>query len=265
MSKALFLKDNYLKRTAKGYGELRSAYSDWINLREHRRENCNSRLINHWEKEGLIDDYRVNGSGWRKYSIVECIWLDTIEEMRKLNLPLVNIRSVHQYFRAFQDRFPNSTMPVLELGVAELLCEYNTLHLLLFPNGESELLFKHEIIDSAKLKDISSYIVINLNKIVAKYLPIEEYTVHFDLDWSLTDSERDLLILIRCGQFQEFHIKSNAGEIERLNLKKIVQNKREFRELAKNLSHFEERSVYTDGKLRYIELTLKKKYKVRSQ
>ena len=43
-----------------------------------------SRVLNHWEKEGVLNDKRKDGKGWRKYS--------PMEKLSKRFMPIVKVR-----------------------------------------------------------------------------------------------------------------------------------------------------------------------------
>jgi len=54
------------------------------------------RWITHWDNQGLLGSKR-NGSGWRRFSFVDYIWLRIIVHLREFHLPLSAIKQVKKF------------------------------------------------------------------------------------------------------------------------------------------------------------------------
>ena len=68
--------------------------SEWLNDKRHRLEagTVSYRVINHWENMGLLSGFRSSGKGWRKYSIVDRVYIEVVIALRRLGFPLEKIR-----------------------------------------------------------------------------------------------------------------------------------------------------------------------------
>jgi DNA-binding transcriptional MerR regulator len=66
----------------------------YLNLavRENGAENYSARVLNHWEKEGVLNDLREGGRGWRKYSPMDRIWIQLVQRLRAFGYPLSRIK-----------------------------------------------------------------------------------------------------------------------------------------------------------------------------
>ena len=66
----------------------------YLNLaaREKGAENYSARVLNHWEKEGVLNDLREGGRGWRKYSPMDRIWIKLVQQLRAFGYPLSKIK-----------------------------------------------------------------------------------------------------------------------------------------------------------------------------
>ena len=64
--------------------------------REKGAETYSARVLNHWEKEGVIGDLRDGGRGWRKYSQLDRIWIQFVQQLRVFGYPLVNIKQLKE-------------------------------------------------------------------------------------------------------------------------------------------------------------------------
>jgi len=57
-------------------------------------KSISSRMLNHWEELNLIDNNRENGKGWRKFSILDSVWMEIIVELRNFGFPNDKILNV---------------------------------------------------------------------------------------------------------------------------------------------------------------------------
>ena len=64
--------------------------------RDKGAETYSARVLNHWEKEGVIGDLRDGGRGWRKYSQLDRIWIQLVQQLRAFGYPLVNIKQLKE-------------------------------------------------------------------------------------------------------------------------------------------------------------------------
>ena len=55
----------------------------------------NRKTLKDWEKAGLLP-YEYKDKGWRKFSFVEWVWLESINEFRKLGVSIDKIKEVKE-------------------------------------------------------------------------------------------------------------------------------------------------------------------------
>ena len=70
----------------------------YLNLaaRENGAENYSARVLNHWEKEGVLNDLREGGRGWRKYRPMDRIWIKLVQQLRAFGYPLSKIKVIKE-------------------------------------------------------------------------------------------------------------------------------------------------------------------------
>lgn len=62
-------------------------------------EVASYRFINYLTNTGLLDDRRaIAGKGWRKFSYVECIYLNIVIALRKFGVKSEHIKPIHELF-----------------------------------------------------------------------------------------------------------------------------------------------------------------------
>jgi len=81
--------------------------------REKGAETYSARVLNHWEKEGVIGNLRDGGRGWRKYSLLDRIWIQLVQQLRAFGYPLVNIKQL-------KEALDNQTLLEFAVGYSKL-------------------------------------------------------------------------------------------------------------------------------------------------
>ena len=65
---------------------------------ELKIDTLSYRTLHHWDSIGLIECQRESGSGWRRFNLVEAIWVHVIIELRNMGISLNSISKVKSIF-----------------------------------------------------------------------------------------------------------------------------------------------------------------------
>jgi len=223
-------------------------------------KHANSRLLNHWEKELLLDDNRENNKGWRVYSAIEVIWINIIIEIRKFNFSLDKIVALKKSLELHSDEIKISKMPLLEMYVRYVLSNVKPFYLIVREGGQGSVGFRNEVELHKELGFVGNHICINLNDIMKRVFPNANLELEFKVDWKLNEAEEDLIRLIRSGEFKEIEIKTREGNINTIDALELIKEQSRFREIANNYDFQDITSKYREGRLVAIERKVKKKY-----
>lgn len=176
-------------------------------------EHLSYRIINYWENEGLISDLRPTGKGWRKYSLIDRVWIEVIVELRNFGYPLERIKKVKDNLvRAETDDL--SSFPFLEVYFVLAFVFKEPCYLLVFPNGEVSLAILSEYKISDELDTIGSHIRINLNQLIQRIYPTMDLKPITRNSLELTPEEMELMLFVRTGNFESITVKRKDGKIE---------------------------------------------------
>lgn len=156
------------------------------------------RELNHWKSKKLLyEDYE--DSKWKKFSIVDIIWIQIINELRKYELPLATLYKIKQNLKSdfdvssLLDTSSNEILEVVKMSVSEELRDKITIEVLGSIASEITNQFKPK--DFFELIVIESYLLKYQNRLVAnfdgvclfytelyhdEYLASEEYKLHFE-------------------------------------------------------------------------------------
>ncbi len=172
------------------------------------------RVINHWCNAGLLDGSRDgNENGWRKFSVVDLVWLRVVMELRGFGLSLDKIKVGYA-------SFAGKYRQIFECAI--LLCMMRKgISLIVFSDGYIEAVPRHAIATSEScgyLKE-PAYLVISLNNCMEKVFPTRDYSPKLDT-FSLTENEIAVLHELRCSDSDEISIKMKNGDIHRVDTTK---------------------------------------------
>ena len=126
------------------------------------------RVINHWESQGLIECERNNNTGWRKFNLIEYIWLRLVQKLRDFGFPINKIAEIKEFY--FEKEKKKSEVGKISyvtfyLTTARLL-QQPVFFVILLNENQAEFLDYHEFQAAIDLNILGSYICINLNDIL---------------------------------------------------------------------------------------------------
>jgi DNA-binding transcriptional MerR regulator len=215
------------------------------------------RVISHWENEGLINDDRPTGTGWRKYSLMDRVWIGIIAELRKFGFPIEKIKKVKDDLSMKGYKF-NCEFPILEIYVA-LALQKQRAFLLVFENGEAQPVTPNELAFNNDLGTISNYLSIGLNQILQSALPEKDLQPEFSRTFTLAEEELDLIQLLRSTNCKEIKVTRRDGHIERIDAKEDRDVKERIVDLLKVHDYQDIQITTANGKIVSLSRTIKQR------
>lgn len=123
------------------------------------------RQINSWDQYGLIDVDR-EGSEWRKYSIIDSIWLNIIAELRAFAFSIDKIKITKETLE--EESSARSPMPLLEFCTYRAMLEKEHIFLLVFADGSAIPLPFNEYNLNIISGELKNHIRIDVNEILLR-------------------------------------------------------------------------------------------------
>jgi len=123
------------------------------------------RQVNSWDQYGLIDVNR-DGSEWRKYSIMDSVWLNLIAELRTFSVAIEKIKTTKETLEEGASK--RSPMPSLEFCIYKALLEKNQTFLLVFSDGSAIPIPFEEYMLNIASGELKNHIRIDLNEILLR-------------------------------------------------------------------------------------------------
>ncbi|MBN2105224.1 hypothetical protein JW835_14400 [bacterium] len=220
-----------------------------------------SRILYHWGKKGLLNYYRKNEKGWRKFSLLDRFWLLIICELRNFGLPLKNIYNIGKDLGILEENKNHYRQYLFHYYVPIINTFKDDIYnLIIFSNDEADILSYSEYRDRISLFGMDHHLTINLNGIFNLSTdPIGKNSNEY-IPKDLTDAEFELIDIIRKHGYKSIQIKTKEGKIKNIEAKRNVDVNTRIGSLLKH-SKFGEIIIKKDSdKIVQIEETLKRKF-----
>jgi DNA-binding transcriptional MerR regulator len=172
------------------------------------------RIINHWEENKLISSERHSEKGWRRYSIMDIVWLKIVKELRAFGYSLEQILKVKTILMSKSDTL-TSGFPQLEYYVSLALIN-KPVYLLVYSNGTAHAVTEREYQMNREYSTSSSHIQIKLNPIVQTLFPVKNLNPIYREGTEPGLSERKAIQMLRMANFEEVKITTSAGDFDLL-------------------------------------------------
>lgn len=185
-------------------------------------KNISYRQISGWEKEGLLDKTRV-GNEWRKFSIMDAIWLKIIHELRAFGMSWKQIKVTKESL-GFQSKKCGVSMPLLEFYTAFAIANKMPVLILVFNDGVAIPANYTQYKVSRDFLGLDNHIQLSLNNIIQGFFPDVDLKPNQKIEIPVDLDEMELLAFIRLNLFEKVEIKLKSGKMtilegtERLSL-----------------------------------------------
>ena len=107
--------------TDEGYRQLVSdesfqRLSELYNQENYSLKNIDQdyKVINDWTRLEVIEDRREKSGQWRKFSLVDLVWLSIVSDLRYFNFPLEKIKNLKKYLFQTDEGIKTCKYPLFE-------------------------------------------------------------------------------------------------------------------------------------------------------
>lgn len=236
-----------------------SYISDSLNEKKHRLEsgNVSYRILNHWEQKGLLSSNRPEGKGWRKYSVIDVIWVHIITRLREFGYPLEKIYLVKEFLSISPN--PNKPFPLLEFYIASAYAKVPSF-LAVFANGEAHPCKLSEFENSRSFGFVKGdALLISINEILQKLNPGKDMRPDYSRNYELSSEEVSLIVAIRLNNWSEIRIRGKQGKINMIERTEDVDPDTRIIEILRSGDYQTIDVKQEDGKVVSVKRTIKKK------
>ena len=179
--------------------------------RNIKLQTITRKQIYDWTKEGLIDANENNG--WRRFSIMDALWLKIICELREFGMGWNTIKIVRESLEFEKSKY-GVAMPILEFYTAFAIGNKMPVLLLVFKDGICVPTNYTQYKVAREFGEVENHIQINLNKILQDFFPAVDLKPIQKAELPLDVSEAELLAFVRLGSYEKVEIKYSKGKME---------------------------------------------------
>lgn len=195
-----------------------------LNRREMKIKNdaFTYRTLNHWERNGLLEFERGDrGTGWRRISIMDAVWLDLISELRNFGVSLEHIRQIKDQLVSMSDEdLVPSIYPPLEFFTYHFLRTKIPVNIMVFDDFSVLIGDELQIQASERLNSIGNHIRISLPRLLQNILRMKDLSPQYEGKLKLSDKELSLILEIRTGTYRSIKVRMKDGQIVLLEKEK---------------------------------------------
>ena len=220
-----------------------------------------NRVIRNWQQEGLIDEFRGDKAQWRKFSLIEVLWISIIGELRNIgfNIPLLK-KVKEQLFLLSGKDFPvQHKLSVFEQHIIEVIVFYEPAFLLIDKDGQVNIYSDETYFESLKKGDLHFHQVISLNQLVKDTFPELFSMPKFKEFPSLSPKEVELISIVRSNNYQSIKIKKKNGELDMIEGVERIDVERKLIDLLNDGDYQNIELRQENGKIVNVSRTIKRK------
>jgi hypothetical protein len=198
--------------------DINGAISSTINEKvlSNQYTDSGARVINLWIKDELLDDDRDESQRWHKFSLVEVIWVNIIEELRDTGYSKEKIKKVKDQL-LLSIIGVNSKYPYLEFHLISSILYGRPFFILIDKDGNSNIVGLDNYIAILNSEDVSCHTVLSLDGLFKKLMAkIDKSKWTFTELFQLSKEELELLTFIKSNDFQSIKVVKRNGEIDRM-------------------------------------------------
>lgn len=180
--------------------------------------SSNYRNLNHWQEIGILPDGVSNdGKSWKKFNLIELVWLRAVKKMREFGLSLDAIKQVKENVLEWNpdhDSYMWFEYHVLRAKVSGLDAYIATL-----PNGSSGVTFSRIIERDKVVFGSRSFILISLKEILDS-MGMKAHKP--ETLFSLSQEELDIIYSIREEDIDSIRVRMKNGKVKNIDTSKTI-------------------------------------------
>lgn len=186
------------------------------------------RQLNSWGEQGLLTNEREDRT-WRKFSIMDALWVRIIQELREFGLGWEQIANAKQSLSIDSAEY-GVQMPILEFYTAFAIGNKMPILLMVFKDGVCVPANFTQYKVAREFSEVENHLQINLNSILQSFFPDVDLKAKNKLEMNIAVDEMELLAFIRIGEYEKIEILFNKGKMqivegtERINANQILSD-----------------------------------------
>lgn len=222
--------------------------------------NAERRMITHWQDIGLLEDKRNEDTSWKKFSLIDILWMGIIIEYRNLGFANEKIKPVKNFLFQ-QAEIEKEIMSKLEYSAAQVLAFAKALYLITDVAGNIYLADDYEYVKLLQEGKVTNHIVLSLNQVVKDNISVLFSEPNFNAFAGLNKDEIQVMLILRSESYQSVQVTKKNGEIDMIEGTERINEKDRIIDILKQHEYQNIEIKQANGKVVLISRTVKQKAK----
>lgn len=220
-------------------------------------ENITYRQLNSWEEQGLLTNNREDRS-WRRFSIMDALWVKIIQELRVFGLGWEQIKVTKKSLE-WESKECGVAMPILEFYAAFAIGNKMPVLLLVFKDGICVPANYTQYKVAREFAEVENHLQINLNAILQSFFPTLDLKPKNKNEIPVEVDEMELLAFLRLNTFEKAEITFKNGKMETVEGLQRIDASNMIGDVIKEHNYQKIEVVVDGGKKVSLRRTIKKK------
>ena len=209
-----------------------------------KKEDATYRVLSHWDTMGLLECERDGEKGWRRFNLIERLWVQVIIQLRKLGLPLEKIKLSKPFF--FEKISDRCWLTYAEYYCLSVFAFARPVKLIVLEDGQAEFLDYSELSGIEELTSLRHFISLSINELLSTLLK-KPLKVNYPLEREVSIHQHEICDLIDSEDFDVLKIVKDKNEMSGFEYTKSFSGKTPENELTEGYNDYEIKKKVVDG------------------
>lgn len=227
-----------------------------------KQEDATYRTLSHWDTMELLECEREGGKGWRRFNLIERLWVQVIIELRKIGLSLEKIKLSKPFF--FEKISDDCWITYAEYYCLSAFAIARPVQFIVLQDGQAEFLDYAELREAEKWTSLTHFISLSVNNLLSAVLK-KPLKVNHPLEREVSLDQYKICDLLDAEDFDFLRIVKDKGEMVGFEYQKSFSGKIPEYELTENFKNYEIKKNIVNGHVTSRTRIVREKTKEREQ
>lgn len=209
-----------------------------------KQEDATYRTLSHWDTMELLECEREGEKGWRRFNLIERLWVQVIIQLRKIGLSLEKIKLSKPFF--FEKISDSCWITYAEYYCLSAFALARPVQFIVLEDGQAEFLDCAELQDAEKWTSLTHYISLSLNNMLSSILK-KSLKINHPLKREVSLDQYNICDLIDSEDFDFLRIAKDKGEMIGFEYQKSFSGRIPEEELTDNFNNYEIKKNIVNG------------------
>lgn len=225
-----------------------------------KKDDASYRVLSHWDDLDLLECERGSEKGWRRFNLIERLWVQVIIQLRKIGLSLEQIKLSKPFF--FEQISHRCLLTYAEYYCLSALVLGRPVKFLILEDGQAEFLDYSELNRIEKWTSLRHFISLSINQLLSTILN-KPLNVNYPLEREVNLHQYEICDLIDSEDFDSLKIVKTGNAVRGFEHQKTFSGKIPESEITEGHDEYEIRKKvlynHVTSRTRIVKKNIKEK------